>query len=218
MGCYYDCESLIDRYCSGKGIEIGPGAAPYSKLPATVYVDKHFAHHGHKYVEAGADDLPFDNDTFDFVLSSHCLEHCPNTIKVLMEWIRVIVPEGILFLVLPHGERTFDQGREFTTLEHHIEDWQNEVDETDTAHWEDFARHSIPGYPHAWIDQGRKQDGSWDFEWIVANGHMHYHVWTQNEIVAVLLYLGCNILVCLEELEERKDSFMVIGRAGKGDR
>lgn len=210
-----DMNYLVNRYCCGKGLEVGPGGAPYSQLPDTVYVDKFYQSNDDRFVSANADDLPFENNRFNFVISSHCLEHCPNTLKALQEWIRVVSHGGILFLVLPHGERTFDKGRQLTSLEHHIEDWRREVGKEDSTHWEEFAEHSIPGYPHAWIDKARKQDGSWDFEWIVENGHLHYHVWTQNEIIDVLKYLGCFILVCLEELIERTDSFVVIARIKK---
>jgi hypothetical protein len=43
--------------------------------------------------------------------------------------------------------------------------------------------------------------------WIAENGHMHYHVWIQNETVEILKFLGLNVLVVLEQLLEREDSF-----------
>lgn len=205
---------LIDRYCKGKGLEIGPGSAPYCELEDTVYVDKFYNDDRFLSVDASSG-LPFDNNKFDFVVSSHCLEHCPNTLKTLMEWIRVTSDKGILVLVLPHGERTFDKGRNLTTLLHHIEDWRAEVGENDSTHWDEFEKYSIPNYPHAWKNDARQSDGSFDFEWIIAKGHLHYHVWTQNEIIDVLKYLGCKILVCIEELTEREDSFVVIARIKK---
>ena len=84
------------------------------------------------------------------------------------------------------------------------------VDESDPTHWEGFAEYSIPQYDHGWTNQARNEDGSWNFEWIAASGNLHYHVWTQNGIIGVLKHLGCRILVCLEELIGRTDSFVVV--------
>ena len=45
---------------------------------------------------------------YDFVLSSHNLEHIANPIKALNNWKRVLKPRGLLLLVLPDKHRTFD--------------------------------------------------------------------------------------------------------------
>lgn len=67
------------------------------------------------------DDLPFKDDSVDFILSSHVLEHFYDPIKALKEWYRVIRPGGYIFAIIPHKERTFDKDRERTTLEELIE-------------------------------------------------------------------------------------------------
>jgi SAM-dependent methyltransferase len=159
--------------------------------------------------------IPVREDAYDFLVSSHTLEHCPDTLRTLYEWKRVLRHEGVLFLVLPHGERTFDKGRQLTTLSHHIEDWEKQVGYDDSTHWMEFEKYSIPQYEHHWLSEARQGDGSIDFEYVVRNGHMHYHVWTQMEIVDVLKYIGCKIMVVDEELQGRRDSFLVIGSVGK---
>ena len=58
----------------------------------------------------------------DFVLASHVLEHSPNPIGVLLEWSRVTRRRGILYLIVPIAEASFDAGRSETTLEHWIGD------------------------------------------------------------------------------------------------
>jgi predicted SAM-dependent methyltransferase len=67
--------------------------------------------------------LPVTDDCVDFVLASHVLEHMPDTIRALREWDRVVKPEGIIFLIVPHKERTFDRDRPRTRLEHHLADY-----------------------------------------------------------------------------------------------
>lgn len=62
------------------------------------------------------DNLPFKDNTLDFVFTSHVLEHFYNPIKALKEWYRVIKVGGYIFMIIPHKERTFDKDRERTTL------------------------------------------------------------------------------------------------------
>jgi SAM-dependent methyltransferase len=59
--------------------------------------------------------LPILDSTLDFVLSSHVLEHCWDVIGTLKEWVRVLKPGGLIFMVLPHRDRTFDRDRETTS-------------------------------------------------------------------------------------------------------
>jgi glycosyltransferase involved in cell wall biosynthesis len=62
------------------------------------------------------DNLPLEDSSVDFVISSHVIEHFPDPIKALKEWHRVVRPGGYLFVVAPHKERTFDKDRERSTL------------------------------------------------------------------------------------------------------
>lgn len=60
--------------------------------------------------------LPFKDGEWDFVISSHCLEHNFDTLGALKEWLRVVKPGGFVFTIFPHPERTFDKGRPRTKL------------------------------------------------------------------------------------------------------
>jgi len=56
--------------------------------------------------------LPFDDNSFDFVLNSHVIEHCWDVIGTIKEWVRVA--RKYIFFVVPHVDRTFDKGRPLT--------------------------------------------------------------------------------------------------------
>lgn len=65
---------------------------------------------------ANGDNLPFKDNTLDFVFTSHVLEHFYDPIKALQEWYRVIKIGGYVFMIIPHKERTYDKDRDRTTL------------------------------------------------------------------------------------------------------
>ncbi len=66
--------------------------------------------------------LPLRSSSVDYVLTSHVLEHMPDTITALGEWDRVVVDGGTIFLIVPHKQRTFDAPRPRTELAHHLAD------------------------------------------------------------------------------------------------
>lgn len=108
-------------YLSGRCIEIGCG---YRKtLPTVVGVD--LVPGGSpgrvgnvrgkpSQADAAADgeSLPFRNGAFDCLVARHNLEHYVDTLSVLAEWRRVLVPGGQLVLIVPDEEafegRTLD--------------------------------------------------------------------------------------------------------------
>lgn len=49
---------------------------------------------GRQYIMEGTDLSEIEDDKYDFLLSSHNLEHIANPLKALEEWIRVIKPWG----------------------------------------------------------------------------------------------------------------------------
>lgn len=84
---------MIKRY-----LEIGPGKETIPNFE-TFNLGDHDRTDGNSPMHVGdARNLPFDNNTFDIVYSSHCIEHMQwwevdSTIK---EWARVIKPGGNL--------------------------------------------------------------------------------------------------------------------------
>lgn len=44
---------------------------------------------------------------FDYVFSSHCLEHLRNPIEALEHWRSRLRPGGVLFLYLPHPDMVY---------------------------------------------------------------------------------------------------------------
>ncbi|MDH4180124.1 MAG: methyltransferase domain-containing protein, partial [Armatimonadota bacterium] len=76
-------------------------------------------------IAASGDELPLADQSLDFVVSSHVLEHFPDPIKALKEWYRVVRPGGYIFAVVAHKERTFDKDRPRTALEELVRRYEN---------------------------------------------------------------------------------------------
>jgi SAM-dependent methyltransferase len=71
---------------------------------------------------------------YDFLLASHVLEHIANPLRALEEWARVLCDGGLMVLVVPHKDGTFDHRRPITTLQHLIDDYRSGVGEDDLTH------------------------------------------------------------------------------------
>lgn len=83
-------------------------------------------------------ELQIQSGAYDCVIASHCLEHMANPIKALLEWKRVLRPGGLLLLILPHRDYTFDWRRPVTTLEHMKKDYELNMPESDLTHLDEI--------------------------------------------------------------------------------
>lgn len=66
-------------------------------------------------VKADICNLPFSDNTYDFILCNHVLEHIPDDRKALFEILRVLKPGGTAILQIPQ-----DLARETTFEDHNI--------------------------------------------------------------------------------------------------
>jgi SAM-dependent methyltransferase len=127
-------------------------------------------------VVADGADLPFENNQWDFVISSHCLEHNWDTIAALKEWIRVVKVGGYVFTIFPHPERTFDKGRPRTTLEELIARHEGRV-------WPPNMN-GLVATPHTWV-------------------LFHHTVWHLEDALRCVSYIGGCEVVAAEEYDDK---------------
>lgn len=94
--------------CQGEGLDIGYGK-PEWKLPGALGVDnkKICFSDGEETTMEGvhAGHLPSFN--YDYIFSSHCLEHLPDWVGILNYWIQELAGGGLLFLYLPHPDQEY---------------------------------------------------------------------------------------------------------------
>lgn len=90
-------EPFAKKFCKGKGLDIGgffdwtfPGAKPIN-----ITNDDQW------------DAYKLPNKKYDYIFSSHTLEHLRNPVKALEYWKKHLKEEGVLFLYLPHPDMEY---------------------------------------------------------------------------------------------------------------
>lgn len=100
--------AFVTRYLCGVGLDIGGAPDPLflhkNLFPRMERVDVWDLPQGDAQFLDGIAD-----DSFDFVHSSHCLEHLINPIEGLKNWFRVVKPGGYLIVSVP-DEDLYEQG------------------------------------------------------------------------------------------------------------
>jgi SAM-dependent methyltransferase len=148
---------------------------------------------GKVIIADGSDLTPVADGTYDFVLSSHNLEHFANPVKALKQWKRVTRPNGALILVLPDYRRTFDHRRTPTPVQHMLDDYSRNTGEDDTTHVPEVLQlHDVK-----WDGTLKTQSYSELYERSInnlANRSLHHHVFDETNSAELLKAVGLELL------------------------
>ena len=87
-------EGFFKKYCAGRGLDIGYGGDLLSDNCVGWDLE-----HGDAQLLDGIED-----ESWDFVYSSHTLEHVADAFAALRTWYRVVKPGGYLILFVPDGD------------------------------------------------------------------------------------------------------------------
>jgi predicted SAM-dependent methyltransferase len=146
---------------------------------------------GRQYISEASDLNQIQSASYDFVLSSHVIEHVANPLQGLSEWLRVLKQGGILVLLVPHKDGTFDHRRPVTPLDHLIEDYQGHVQEDDLTHLAEILQfHDLGRDPEAGDFENFKRRS----ERNVDNRCLHHHAFDSSLVAQVLSHLNLKIL------------------------
>jgi SAM-dependent methyltransferase len=108
-------EGFFEKYCQGHGIDIGCG-----NDPVTAFVDK-----WDSSIDPNQDAMTMNgvpDCIYDFVYSSHCLEHISHPWKALSNWWRILKPGGYLILLLPHRD-LYEKKNDLPSIFNHDHKW-----------------------------------------------------------------------------------------------
>lgn len=206
---------LIRTYApEGMGLEVGVGSFTIAPTHRTVLTDgfeSHASSQSMAQIFCPSDRLPFSDQAFHFVLSEHVLEHLSDPVSSLLEWRRVLKSGGILFLFLPHAQRTFDRFRSRTPLQHLLEDHEQHQEGKPNAQKTSSTLAHLREWKEQVIDRGLAPHyAATPIERHAEMGLMHHHVWWTADAIELLQYLGFRILEAFDQVPDRQDSFCVI--------
>ena len=154
---------------------------------------------GRQFIREASDFPDIESSSYDFVLSSHVIEHLANPLRGLQEWRRVLCDDGILILVAPHFDATFDHKRPVTTIEHMLGDFRNDVGEDDTTHIADVLElHGFERDP--WVESREKFRERCENNANIRG--VHHHVFDTETLVRLVDLAGYSILTVEHALPE----------------
>lgn len=140
---------------SGSGIEIGAltDPLPVHKQAQVKYLDwistedlkktypeianRNLVHVN--FIDDGETLSTIPNESQDFLIANHFLEHTENPLGTLLNFLRVLKPGGLIYLAIPDRRATFDQQRPLTPTSHFIEVFEAGCDRSRIDHYCEYA-------------------------------------------------------------------------------
>jgi SAM-dependent methyltransferase len=186
-------DDLAFRYIHGDGIEIGALYRP-QRVPKDArvrYVDFADAEalvemnpnvwwaQPVDVIDNGETLEKFDDDSLDFLMAHHMLEHVEDPIGTLKTFLRVVRPGGIVYITLPDPRYSFDSRRERTTVEHVVRDHEEGPEGSRQGHYVEWA---------TLVDSSKTAE-----EYAAEDAHHHFHVWELTTFLELLLALDLPI-------------------------
>lgn len=74
-----------------------------------------------------------EDECYDFVFSSHSLEHIANPLKAINEWLRIIRHGGYIILIVPEKSMCFDHKRNYSKFSTLLSQYEKNVGEDDLS-------------------------------------------------------------------------------------
>ncbi len=223
-----DRETVADNFISGQGIEIGALHMPL-RVPRSAkvrYVDRlSIADLRKQYPELNDKELvnvdiiangerleSIDDETQDFVIANHFVEHCQDPIGAMVNMFRVLKRGGVLYLAIPDKRFSFDADRPVTPLEHIMKDYLEGPAWSRHQHFEEWTR--LVNKVEDDEEAARQIALNLSIDYSI-----HYHVWTQTEILELIVALRKVVSFELELcLKHETEVILILRRNDQPDR
>ncbi len=190
------------KYLHGSGIEIGALHKPLDLRELDIdkisYVDRMTNEELRKqYPELN--DLPLvqvdlvsdgsileaiPDESLDFIIANHLIEHLENPIMALKNWYSKLKPQGILYMAVPDKRYTFDKNRPNTTNQHLYDDYistKKEMLERNRDHFITTAEI---------IEKRTGKDAEERVNDLIARNYsIHFHAWDFNSFKNFIEYV-----------------------------
>ena len=123
-------------------------------------------------------------ESVDFIVANHFLEHCEDPIRTIETHLGKLRPGGVLFYAVPDKRYTFDFRRPRTPLSHVISDHEAGPQTSRREHYLEWVRLVYEGSEPPAEDQA----GRYASELEAEAYSIHFHVWTQSDLLALMLH------------------------------
>jgi len=189
-------ELVAETYLRGEGIEIGALHNPLKVPPSARvrYVDRlPAAQLREQYPELNAKELvdvdvlddgesllTIPDSSYDFVIANHFVEHCQDPIGAVLAMLRVLKPDGILYLAIPDKRCCFDADRPVTPLDHLMRDHLEGPAWSRSQHFEEWVR-----IVNKVSDENEAQEKIAELSG--KDYSIHFHVWTPFEMMELFV-------------------------------
>jgi len=126
-----------------------------------------------------------DNESLDFILASHVIEHTTNPLLAIKNAWEKLKPGGVFFMAVPHRDHTFDCKRTVTELQHLVLDYEKPCRERNLLHIADHIENTtslnctITPHLTAYLN-GDEPD-------------VHWHVFNEDNFAKMVDWFGDNI-------------------------
>ena len=146
------------------------------------------------------------NEKYDACISSHTIEHIANPILFLNNIKNLLKEEGLILSILPNKTEFWDRVREYTSMEHLIQDFENNVSENDLTHlYENFNT------DHPWKRIHGVESCKKLFMENFKNRGLHHHCFNTELVKNLHEYCGFTTIYC-NVLMQDKLQIVYIGK------
>jgi SAM-dependent methyltransferase len=226
-----DDRTRLRRYISGKGIEVGALHNPMNLkgLPVTeiLYVDRFSKNELRqqypdlKYLKLVPVDIiddgevldKIENESLDFIIANHFLEHARNPLGTIAHWVSKLKPDGIIFTAVPDKRFMFDVNHDLTPLRHLIADYRSTPETRLTRDRQHFVEWA------ALVDRLPAEKIAEHVDYLIeADYSIHFHTFTLQSFLEMLDYLRLKrklplvLKACVDGMKDSGEFIVVMMR------
>jgi hypothetical protein len=131
------------------------------------------------------------NECYDFVFSSHSLEHIANPLKAIKEWLRITKKGGYIIIIVPEKSCCFDHKRNYSTFSTLLSQYEKNVGEDDLSTLEEILmNHDLSMDPAAgnFVEFTKRSLDN------VNNRCLHHYVYNDDLLMEICNYFKCEYI------------------------
>ena len=155
-------------------------------------------------VADGEDLSCIKDDSLDFLIANHVIEHCEDPIATLITFSKKLCANGIVFMAVPDMRRTFDINRQETDWNHLQKDHEQGPALSREQHFLEWATH-VEGNIEASAVQRASELAAMKYS-------IHFHCWTETGFRDFLKHIRAYVPLTLIEFRSWRNENIFILR------